>query len=237
MLLSREIQGRLEEDRQFLQKSAVQLVRYLTREDGYNLGVDEIAAKLKVPGRKLLGWLSGKPPSIAECWKIVITADEYLVPIEWVVRGEVLDKYNLKKRIPLYQSFIEKAVARLQKEGKNDDDGILSLNLIAENGTLSFFEIGSWPGKSRIWLNLRILGEDLSYSYQRISIEDEGALGGLVGNQLPKDPVALNKTTLPAYDRHYDHSYTIADLNELARWVEEGEVVGKEYITAAWERG
>ncbi len=80
MLISPEIQKRLEEDKEFLQKSAVVLIRYLTAEDGYKLGLEEVATKLRVPSRKLLEWIAYDPPSIAECWKIIYTAaDEYLV--------------------------------------------------------------------------------------------------------------------------------------------------------------
>lgn len=238
LLLSPEIKERLEKDPQFLQQTAVHLVRYLMREDTFNLKPDDLGKQLREPGRIVLNLLVGKGKiDVAFCWAVINLAErEYSAPIEWIIRGEILDEYNLEKRIPLYRTFIEKCLARLREEGKRDEDGNLAINLRVEDGTLSHFGLTSNPGKFRMWFNVWTWDEKLSFSSQRIS-EDDAAIGGLTSHMLPSSPIALNETTLPAYDRHYDHGYTIADLEELIRWIDEGKLVSENYIKQSWEKG
>ncbi|OGY25498.1 MAG: hypothetical protein A2Z11_03665 [Candidatus Woykebacteria bacterium RBG_16_43_9] len=229
MLLSPELDRRLGENKDLLQNSALLLVRRLIVEEK-RLSPDEFARRVDTSPEKVSTWLLDTgSPGYQHSWKILEIAAEDFLPVEWIVRGDLLDEYNDKKRVPLLRRMIVKIGQRLTKDGESEEGGKKGVHLLVESGTLAFLELGSWPGLHRIWLHIRTLGEDYQIVSQRIG-KDDRTVGGLWELHLPQRPMALNVGTIPVYLVGHDHTFTIRDVEEMIRWIGEGEKVDQSFI-------
>jgi transcriptional regulator with XRE-family HTH domain len=229
MLLSPEIELRLEEEKDFLQAVALLLARRLVVVEN-RFSVEEFAQKVDCSPSMLGSWLlESSTPGYRHSWRILQLADEDFLPIEWIIRGDLLNEYNDEKRVPLFRQLIKEIGKRVEKEGDPEDDGEKQIYLLVSSGSLAFLELGSWTGPYKIWINLRTLRENYQVNSQRIDPENR-FLGGLWDLTLPTEPKALNIATLATYVVGHDHTFTIRDVEELIRWVKDGEKIDRSYI-------
>ena len=207
MQLSRELKERLEADFELLQKSAVHLLRAVS--SLYNMSVERMATELKVSPMTLVSWLSDTPPSLIECGMIFLFAEQQLLPVEWEIRGQVLGEYDDQTRVPLIRQFIKKVLRRLSTEGFDGEKGSRELNLLVSEGTLTLYQLGSFPGSFRIFLGIRKIGEELYIQVGRVELEQDISVGGDIQIHLPTEPKALNINTASYYIPGADHTFTI----------------------------
>ena len=239
MLLSPELDERLGGNKDLLQRSALLLVRRLIVEEG-RLSPDEFARRVDTSPEKVATWLLGTAsPGYRQSWKILEIAAEDLLPVEWIIRGDILDEYNDKKRVLPLRRLIRKIKRRLAEDGEAEEGDEKGVYLLVESGTLAFLELGSWPGPHRIWMHIRTLGGDYQIVSQRIG-NDDRTVGGMWDLCLPQRPLVLNVGTIPVYLVGHDHTFTIRDVKEMVRWVDEGRRIDRSFIeqieTNTWLR-
>lgn len=222
MLLSPEIEAKLRKDNEFLRSCAGTVIQEMSQNFGYT---QEDFRKDFGTGSLVSQWVTGENlPNPESSWAILELADEGYVPIEAIIRGKVLDEFNVVEKISRMRTFIVEAVKRLDEDGSKDEDGILRVELVVQQGELSWFGLISDPGPSRIWVGLAIIGEKLIFDFCKLGKSDV-TTGGVCDCHLPLIPEDLDEHTLPIHDPHYSHEGTIRDWEENTRWVREGKIV------------
>ena len=220
LMISAEIEDKLKADEGFLRSTMAVVVREMILTWGVK--VEIVAAELGVPVSTVSSWLTEETlPEPNVCW-VLIEKFEESVPIEWIIRGVVLDQYNVTEKISRVRDFIVAATDRIEKDGYFNDSGARAVDLTVEKGELSHFGILSSPGPHKIWLQLTLTEELLNLYFERIG-SDEATVGGLSGRKLPRLPDNLDATALSSIERH-PYEGTVRDWEEMARWAPESSV-------------
>ena len=236
MLISPEIEARLKEDESFLRKCAVEVVKEMIHTYGYTQ--EKLRDGLRIGSFVTVNrWVMGDNlPSPENSWAILHLAAEGFVPVEDIIRNKVLDQFKVSEKIPRMRKFIDEATKRLDRDGYNDEHGIRRVELVVEQGELSWFGLLSKQDSFKIWVGLAFVGEKLTFDFCRLDQED-ATVGGTAGLHLPRMLEDLDESTLPVFDPHYDHRGTIQDWEEKTRWVKEGVAVESGYMLKCYERG
>lgn len=224
MNISEEIRQRLKFD----QVVARAVLRYLTTT--YSETFEALGEKLGTNSEQVVNWfLEQTEISREDCWKILELGGESLVPLEWMIRGDVLKEYDPELIVLLGRELIRLANARFNEEATAEKPGKKELSLIVPRGSLTLYQIGSFPGSFRMGVKISHLRDQLRLYTFRLD-ENEAQIGGEVSLFLPLIAESLSTDNLVFYDRHADHSYNYRDYLELIHIVREGSVVGNDYF-------
>lgn len=250
MNISTEIQERLKFD----QVVARAILLFLV--NTYKQKPEDIAKKLEVEDQKLIDWfLERTEIGREDCWKIVELAEEEIVPLEWMIRGDILNEYDLELIVILAREFVrvasfrflqEASPAETHEEFKARTEAIegtspnvkvrTALCLVVPSATTSIHEFSSWPGKRKMGLQIRILNDEQIQTVVYRIDEDEAQIGGDFAFSLPLIPEAITKGTLTSYDAHADHSFTYRDYLEFISMAKNGTVVANNYFRDCYIR-
>ena len=224
MNISEELRQRLKFD----QVAARAVLRYLTTV--YSETFDTLGEKLGTNSEQVVNWfLEENEISREDCWKILELGEEGLVPLEWMIRGELLNEYDPELIVLLGRELIRLANARFAEEATAERLGEKELSLVVPRGSLTLYQTGSYPGSFRMGIKISHLRDQLRLYISRLD-ENEAQIGGEVPLFLPLIAESLNPDNLVFYDRHADHSYNFRDYLELIRIVRSGSVVGNDYF-------
>lgn len=232
MQLSKELRDRLESDLELLQKSAIHLLKSVSAL--YNISPEKMALELHVSPRIIVSWLTDSPPTLLECGAIFLFAEQQLFPIEWEIRGQVLGEYDDRERVPLIREFIEKVLVKLETLGFDGEENSREVNLLVDKGSLTLYQLGSFPGEFRIFLGVRHVGEELFIEVGRVDLLKDVSVGGDIQIHLPAEPKALTPNTIAYYIPGSDHTFTIEDWREMLRWLDNCQVIDKDFYLSCY---
>lgn len=230
MNISEEMYQRLKFD----QVVAREVLKFLVTV--YKQTPETIAPKLGVDKDQVLDWFLERTEIAREdCWKIFELTESEIVPLEWMIRGDILNEYDPELIVILAREFVKLALARFKDEASPDNYDGRTLSIVVPSAGLTVYEIGSWPGRCKLGLGIRLLRDELQTNIHRID-ENEAEIGGTISISLPLIPEALNPGILTHYDRHADHSFNFRDYLELIRMVRNGTVVDNNYFMECYQR-
>ncbi len=224
MNISEEIRERLKFD----QVVAKAVLRYLTTV--YSETFETLGEKLGTNAEQVINWfLEQTEISREDCWRILELSESELIPLEWMIRGDVLNEYDPELIVLLGREQIRLANARFNEEATAERPGEKELSLIVPSGSLTLYQIGSFPGSFRMGIKISHFRDQLRLYIFRLD-ENEAQIGGEVNLFLPLIAESLSTDNLVFYDRHADHSYNYRDYLELIQIVREGKVVSNAYF-------